>query len=277
MSSILRSLEKTKDGAYIIARKKRGLGVLFFFLIIGSFVSFVIGVAGFFFGVIALEAIVFGIVGLVLFGAASIHLIRYFKMPKIVITFKKGNFYIGKKIKCNPMKISDITVKRAEHKQNRQYENNQFREVQSTSGTLCFIANGEKHELDYLDEVEYVVWRMVKIQKEYAAYLKNKEKRENEQLAELQKPTEQTETINQTELSGEVEQPEQAEPVEQTVAIAEPESLEQPEHAENSEQIEESEEFEQEAFGGSFEQKELYEIANNIELPKMPDLPDLPD
>ncbi len=144
MSAILRSLYKISENEYVVAERKRGLGVLFLFLIIFGFFYLFVGILCLFFSLLDYEVIAMGISGLICFIVGICESVRYFKVRKIAITFKKGNFYIGKKIKCSPIKLGDISVKLAGQHTNRTYK----------YGTLYFSANGEKHSLSYIADVE---------------------------------------------------------------------------------------------------------------------------
>ena len=256
--SALRSLEKISEDEYLVAKRKRGLGILFFFLIIYGFCSSVVSafclllIGEFNFEVI-ITLLGFIVVGIVTFAFGIRATVVYFKTPKIAITFKRGNFYFGKYLKCNPTKLGDINARQ--------------------DGTLYFSVNGEKCVYHYIENINNVEAVILNIKRDYTQYIYAKKKREQaeksqpaatqniEQPKQIVQPEKEEQAVKQVEL-------EQSEELEQ---VEEPEQFEQPEQAEEPEQAEPSEDFE------SFENIELSSIADKIELPDMPDLPDLPD
>ena len=256
--SALRFLEKISEDEYLVAKRKRGLGILFFLMIICGFCSSVVSafcllfIRGLDFETI-ITILGFIVGGIVIFALGIHAAVVYFKTPKIAITFKRGNFYFGKYLKCNPTKLGDISS--------------------SQDGTLYFSVNGEKCVYHYIANVSDVAVVIFNIKRDYTQYIYAKKKREQEEKSQpaATQNIEQPKQIIQPVQEEQPVQPVELEQSEEPELVEEAEQFEQPEQVEESEQAEPSEDFE------SFENIELSAFADKIELPDMPDLPDLPD
>ncbi|MDE7452791.1 MAG: hypothetical protein K2N22_00095, partial [Clostridia bacterium] len=165
MSAVLRTLDKISENEYIVAKRKGGLGVLFISMLIygsGSTAGFSFWL---FFGsfdstITFLYVLGFIGLGFIILIAGICLTVQYFKTPRYPVTFKKGNFYFGKKLKCNPMKLGGICGDPAKP--------DLYNEMKY--GTMYFSINGERHKFRFVAELDAVGVTIAKIKDEYTRY-----------------------------------------------------------------------------------------------------------
>ncbi|MDE6613445.1 MAG: hypothetical protein K2K28_02705 [Clostridia bacterium] len=157
MASVLSKLDRNKDGEFIVAKRKRGIGAVFILELIGGLHCIVGGLVCFLLGVLDFETVIIAVLGIALLILGIFNSVRYFSLPKHAITYKNGIFRLPKKTFCKPSELGDISIKRT--------QNLVF--VQIYSGTLYYAVKGEKRVMRYISDIEQVEEDIAQIKREY--------------------------------------------------------------------------------------------------------------